>query len=429
MKSPSVPNFLKEKRNRHVLENIVSLSILQMANYILPLLTLPYLVRVLGVEKYGLIIFSQAFVQFFIFFTDYGFDLTATREISIHRHDGDKVSRIYSAVMIVKLLILVVSLLMVILLVLLFSKFREHSTLYFFTFGWVVGHVLFPQWFFQGMEKMKYMALLNIFSKLVFTILIFVFIKSANDYLYQPLLLSLAFISSGLIAQYKVRKDFGVHFVMPGITAVKSQFYEGWHVFLSTMSISVYTISNTIILGLLTSNVYVGYFAVADKLIYAAKMLITPIKQALFPMMSKKFNESKDVGLKIAKKLLKIICVITFSESMALLLFSGLIIKAVMGGEYPESILVLRIMSFLPFILGINSVLGLQVMLPLEYKKQFSYIFITAGALNTLLAFILVPLFKDIGIAVAVVVTETFVASAMYIFLKSKNIDLFKKLS
>ncbi len=422
-----IHHFLKSKGNRIFLENIASLSVLQVASYLLPLLTFPYLVRVLGIGKFGLLVFAQEFVKYFIVLSDYGFDFTATREISIHRDDGRKISRIFSTVMAVKLLILIIGFFVMILLVLLFAKLREHTALYLLTFGWAVGHALFPQWFFQGMEKMKYIALLNIFAKLFFTITIFIFVKSANDYLYQPLLYSLGFIFSGLIAQYKVRKDFNVRFVMPAFKDVKRQLADGWHVFLSTVSVSIYTTSNTIILGILTSTVYVGYFAVADKLVYAAKILITPIKQALFPVMSKKFNESRQIGLKIARKVLKIVCAITFSESIGLFLCAGFLVKAVLGTECPQAVLALRIMSFLPFIIGINNVLGAQVMLPMAYNKAFSYIIMAAAGLNTGLAFALVPRLKHVGTALAIVATETFIAGAMHLFLKSEKADLFSQ--
>ncbi len=185
MKNISILDKIKRLTNtedkKRLLSNFFSLSVLQGANYILPLITLPYLVRVLGPERYGLIAFAQAFIRYFSILTDYGFNLSATREISIHRNNAQKVSEIFSSVMIIKLGLLFLSFVIMSILVFSFWKFRQDWLIYYLTFGMVVGQVLFPVWFFQGMERMKYITFLNITAKLIFTIAIFVFIRQASD--------------------------------------------------------------------------------------------------------------------------------------------------------------------------------------------------------------------------------------------------------
>ena len=193
----SMFSIILEGDKKRVFHNFVYLYLVRIANYILPLLTVPYLVRVLGPGKYGLLAFAQAFIQYFMILTDYGFSASATREISVNSSDPLKVSRIFSSVMAIKTFLMILSFSVLSLAILIFGKFRSNSLVYFYTFGIVLGDLLFPVWFFQGMEKMKYITLRNIVAKIIFTASIFIFIRKPSDYIYVPLINSLGFLITG----------------------------------------------------------------------------------------------------------------------------------------------------------------------------------------------------------------------------------------
>ena len=418
--------FQSEDRKR-LLENFLSLSVLQGANYILPLITLPYLVRVLGPEKFGLIAFAQSFIQYFNILTDYGFNLSATREISIYRDNKEKISEIFSSVMIIKFGLLVLSFIIMSVIVFSFEKFKKDWLIYYLTFGMVLGQILFPVWFFQGMERMKYITILNIVAKGIFTICIFIFIRKMADYLYVPLINSTGLLVAGGLSLRIVSKDFGIKFILPSFKAIKHQLKEGWHIFISTVAISLYTTSNTFILGLFTNNTIVGYYAAAEKIIKAVQGLLSPISQTVYPHISKLASESKERALNFIRKLVKIVGGISFVISFSIFIFANFVVNILLGPQYQQSIIVLRILAFLPFIIGLSNIFGIQTMLTFNLKQAFSKILISAGLLNIVLALILAPLYQHIGISIAVLTTEIFVTLSMFFYLKKKGIKIFEK--
>lgn len=401
--------------------NIFSLGVLQGANYILPLLTLPYLVRVLGPEYFGLLAFATATITYFVLITDYGFNLSATRQISIHRDDKDKVNEIFSSVMMIKTALMVVSFLLMSLLVFGFEKFSEHWEVYFITFGMVIGQVLFPVWLFQGMERMKYITYLNIGAKTFFTICIFIFVQDQSDYLMVPLFTALGFIVAGVWSLFLVKKTFDVHFKWQAFETLKYQLAEGWHVFFSSMAISLYTISAAFILGLFTNNTVVGYFAAADKIVQAVKGLYTPVSQAIYPLISKKMNDDKQAGLEFVGKVTWIIGSGMFIISVILFIFAEPIILLLLGKQYQQSVLLLQIMVFLPFIIALSNMFGVQTMLNLGYKQAFSRILVTAAILGVGLSFVFVPKFEALGSVWTVLSVEIFVTVTMFLFLKFRK--------
>lgn len=412
------------KDKRKLLSNFFSLAILQGTNYILPLITLPYLVRVLGPGQYGLIAFAQAFIQYFVLITDYGFNLTATREISIHKENKHKVSKIFSIVMFIKLNFMIISFIAMLIIVLLVDKFTADLWIYIFTFGTVVGNVLIPIWFFQGMEKMKFITALNILAKLLSTISIFVFINSADDILMVPLINASSFIFSGILALLIIFMKFKIKISIPNKREIKQQLFEGWHVFISQIAVSLYTISNTFILGVFTNNTIVGYYASGEKLVKAVQGLIQPISQTIYPHISKLASNSKREAIRFISKAFYFVGFITLIMSSILLFFAEPIVSLVLGNQYTNSIIVVQILSFLPFIIGLSNILGIQTMLTFNYKKEFSKIIITSSILNLVIAFIMVNVMSYIGISLSVLFTEVLVTVCMFIFLYKKGIRM-----
>ena len=183
-------NIISHPEHKILLKNTFSLSILQFANYVLPLITIPYVVRVIGPDKFGLISFAQAFATYFLLVVNYGFDLSATREISSNRDNKNTLVRIYSNVLFTKAFLFTLCTLIFTSLIFLIPKFRENILVFIVSYLIVAGYVLFPTWLFQGLEKLYITSIFNFIVKLLFTIGIFIFVRNKNDFYLVPLLRS-----------------------------------------------------------------------------------------------------------------------------------------------------------------------------------------------------------------------------------------------
>ena len=418
--------FTRTLVRKRLTKNFISLSILQALNYLLPLATLPYLVRVLGPEKFGLYSFAQAFVGYFVILTNYGFILSATREISINRENKKRINEIFSSVIVVKFILAILSLIILSLLLIFIPRFRNDWLLYIFTFGAVLGDILFPVWFFQGMERMKYITILKVLSRGIYTICIFIFIRDMNDYIFVPLIYATGSFIAGVLSLGIVFRNFKLKFTLPNLEILKHRFREGWHVFISTISISLYTTSNVFILGLFTNNTIVGYYSVVEKIVRAMREMLTPVSQTVYPYISKLATDSKQKALHFIRKLVLIVGTGSFIISILLFIFAGYIINIFFGNQYQQSIIILRILAFLPFLISLTNIFGIQTMLTFNFKKAYSKIFIAAGLLNIFLTLVLVQFYQHIGVSIALIITEIIIMVSMLFYLERIGIKIFR---
>ena len=414
------------QRNGRVVTNFLSLSTVQCANYLAPLIVLPYLFRVLGPSKYGLIEFARAINVYFVVLTDYGFSLSATREVSVHRDDPQRVSEVFSAVMLLKLLLVVFSFLMLTILVLGVPRLRADWPVYFLSFGHVIGMWLFPIWLSQGLERMRHIAVLNVTTRLLAIVLIFALVRDEGDYVYVPLLNSLGYILAGAAGLVLALRRFGVWFCIPSMDSLTREFRDGWHLFLSKMATMLYTTSNAVILGLLTNNTFVAYYAAGDKIVRAVQGLQYPLSQAVFPHVGRLASQSKQAALEFVAVVMKILCGVMLLMSAALFVGAPYVARLLLGEQFQAGVPVIRILAFLPFITGLSNIFGIQIMANFGLRKLLTRILLAAGILSLVLAVSLATPWRHVGMAVVTLVTETFVTVALYIGLRRNGLDVWR---
>ena len=368
---------------KRLLSNFFSLSLLQLFTYVLPLLTLPYLVRVLGTEKFGLVMFAQAFIIFFNILVDYGFNLSATREVAVNRESKEKLTEIFSSVMSIKFILIVISFAILSIVIFLFDNFSDNIDLFYLTFLWVIGQALFPVWYFQGLEKMKYITIVNVTSKVIFTIAIFIFIKDESDYILVPILNGLGFIIGGILSLRIVYKDFNQDFKIQSFKTLTLYFKESSQFFLSRISSVGYSNVNTFLAGILFSPVFVTYYYLADKAVSVILSLFTPVVQTIYPYLAKKYNYSFFV------KLLSILILVSLLVVSLGYLFGDLI-SIILLNEI--NIIFLNLFHVILPIIPISTLyvmLGAPLLLARGFKKEFNLSIIYGFVIHLLLLSIL----------------------------------------
>ena len=386
--------------NSQVLKNMTWLTVLQFANYLIPLLIIPYIVRVLGVEIFGKVTYAQNIISYFTLTINFGFDYSATREIAINKADKNARERIFWSVLKQKTILLLLSFAGLLILYFTFSRVNDDFTLYLFIFLMNVGVVLFPAWFFQGMEEMGKMAICNVLIKGGGLILTLLLVKSSADYLAYPLLTSLAYVIFGAGAIIYVIKHYDIQYTKSNKTVDKNIFSKSLPIFLNNLFVSGYTIANLTILGFYHSNHDIAIYGGAQKIIMAILMLTSmPVNIAIFPKISREFELSQINGLRILKKALCVVALLLIIFCLWTYLLSSLFVNVLLGSEFSESINLLKLFSVLPFLVTIASLLTVQGLYGMRLQKYAPFVGLFIGVFSIMLNMIYIPIYGTMAAA------------------------------
>jgi len=411
-------HMAEPEERKVVMKNFASLSALQTLTYLLPVIILPYLFRVLGPERFGLIAFAQAFVQYFMILTDYGFSISATKEISLCREEHSRVCAVFSSVMLVKLALAFLSLIALGAIVYFVPRFREDWMVYIFSFGAVVGNTLFPVWFFQGTEKMRYIAEVNILGGIVMVAFIFFFVRGPEDYLMVPFINSTIYLITGSLGLYVVFRKFGVSFRFPGYNNIRQQLKAGWDIFISIVAINAYTTTRIFTVGLLTGNTITGLYSIAERIANLIQTFpLISFSQALFPRLSKIFHKNKLKALEIMQRVQHIAIIISLICMPLIFFFARYIVRLVCGYDYPPTVLSLRLLLIAAFFVTSNA-FRVQFLLVCGKTHIYSRIHVVMALVGLPLIFLMIYSFSYVGAAIATVIIEGGIFTITYFTVK-----------
>jgi PST family polysaccharide transporter len=269
--------------DKTIIKNISSLFSIRMAGYIIPLFTLPYLVRVLEPIGYRTLAFSLAIVQYFIIAVNYGFDLSATQKIAQSGGDKLTVSIIYWNVLAVRILIAFFGFIFLLFLSTVIDEIDLIFPILLCTYIAVFGAALFPQWLFQGKEQLGVISLIHIVLQLILIPFIFIFVNNSNDIWIATLLSSMPSIMIVIFSTYLMIKRNWITLCLPSFNGIKNELKDGWQLFLASAAISLYTTSTIVILGSIAGPISVAVYVSANKLLKAAQGIYAPISASFYP--------------------------------------------------------------------------------------------------------------------------------------------------
>lgn len=411
-----------------LIKNFTSLSIVQVVNFIFPLITIPYVSRIIGPEGYGIINYSTAFVGYFTIVIAYGFDLTATRRIAKLKEDNiSEINNIISQVITSRILLFIFSSVVFFISLYLVPSIFQNNLVSLILFLGCISNVISPQFVFQGLQSLRIYAKISFVRGILNTLLIFLLVKQSEDYIIIASLTSFFAIGVNFFLILYAFRKFNLRYTFISLKSSIKFIYNDRIVFFSTVVISLYTSTNIFILGFFVNITEVGFYTTSHNFLNIVNaVLAMPLSSALFPYISKAFSISKTEGINTVQKITPVVFYLTLTASIGLFFLAPFLVKIIYGVEFLNAIISLRIISFLPFIIGMSNLLGIQLMLNLGMDKLFLYTTSIASFLGILLSVIMSKNYGYIGAAWNCLIIEIFVTLLMYFIMKSKGVDIIK---
>lgn len=400
-------------------KNAVSLAFVQLINFLTPLATLPYVLRTLGPNEYGKVIFYQAVAQYFSIFVDFGFQLSATKAIATAQGDSRSLAQYAITVQTCRSLLALLSVLVWIGIFLIFPEARQDSAIFLSCLLAVIGTLLTPMWLFAGLGRVGTAAMVVAVTKICAIPLTFLFVNHENDAWRFALANSISVVAGGVSCCLLITRWKLINFWAPPTGRdIRTTFEDGWHYFITVAAAAFYSTTNPILLGLVTSSTQVAYFGAADRIRTIALAPLQPISNAYFPVLSRLFASDDRAASSLLRRLF--VLLVGGSAIIALVLFLGApsIVYFVMGKKYSSAIPVLQIMALVPILIATNTALGPLAILAMGLKRQGSRIILFCGAGNLVLLAFFGKNYGALGAAASLFITEAMVAICLAITLR-----------
>lgn len=406
---------------KRLIENVAFLYVVHASNYLIPLVTIPFLTSRLGIAGYGDYVMAIAICVYFIILTDFGFNLSTTREISLTSIESPKISKIISSTLVAKSILLLICL--VIASILYFALKNEYNWIkyIYIPFLNVVAAVITPLWYYQGTEQLKLYSIFQLIPKLLQIPLILILVQNSGDVVLALSIISFTNCLTGTLCMFHIFSIRSIPFVIPSRIEIVNRYKSSTKQFYSIASTTFLLNSGLVLLGIFSSTKQVAIYSVAEKLIRPFQNAINPMYQSLYPYLTKAYNR-KDTNK--ASLLLKVTAIqgsIVTLMSITLFFASDALINSLFGTEFSASISIFKILAFIPMAVGFSNVFGIQTLLPLGLNKQFMTSILIGGVVNITLVALFTKQYGGVAIAFSLLTAEAIIAVLMLIQILNTN--------
>jgi PST family polysaccharide transporter len=368
--------------------------------------------------------FASAYIAYFTLLIGFGFDLTATRRVARNPDDAENRNKVFSEVFISQSLLLFVSAICFIISFFFVPQLNQEKAVAIFTFLTCFATLFTQNWLFQAMQDLPKVAILNFLTKVLFTVIILATIHKKSDYVWQPLATSIAQVSVAVVSFFWSIKKYNLKLERVKIKDCIRLLWTDKSFFLSLCVVNLYSSTSVVILGIFQNSTQVGYYTAGQKLILILQALISvPLATALFPYMGKAFGESYEKGLKIAQQLIPIVFVLTALAGIVIFTGSPLFIEFFYGAKFSAAVKICRILAFIPMLIGLNTILGIHIMMNLKLDSVFFGITCVGAVVGVILNIILVRTIGYAGPAYTWLFVELLNFTLLYIMLRRRNIE------
>ncbi|MBD5399780.1 MAG: oligosaccharide flippase family protein [Treponema sp.] len=323
---------------RTLAKNTVMLYVMQISGYVFPLLTFPYLTRVLGAEKYGMVVFANSIMSYFTIFIEFGFLISGTNSCSLVSNDKTKLGTITVGIIMAKGLLVVVGFFALQICCRFVPKIRKEYLFYNLSFIGIFLTIFLPDYLFRGIEKMSIITYRVVASKAAYTVLIFACIHNESNYLFVPVATIGSNLFAVILTWIEIIKKKIIKLCKVPFTDMLKYLKESSLFFLSRIASSFYTSLNTVLLGSKFSSASVGEYGVANTLTNTMRSLLSPISDSIYPYMIKEKN------FKLVRKILLILEPVIIICCVVLWIVAKPFVRIVCGEGYENAVPMLRLM-------------------------------------------------------------------------------------
>lgn len=393
--------------------NFIMNAILTASAFIFPLITYPYVSRVLGPENIGKVSFATSVVYYFSMFAQLGIPTYGISVCARIRDDKEKLSRTMQEIMIINLVMTAIVYLVFAASLICVPRLREEKTLFLVMGVTILFNTIGVEWLYKALEQYSYITTVSILFKLVSVAAMFGFVHTRSDYIAYGGISILAATGSGLLNFIRLRRF--VYLKPVGNYNLKRHFKAILVFFAMSVATTIYTNLDTVMLGFIKTDTDVGYYNTAVKVKNVLCSLVTSLGTVLLPRMSCLAEEEKwDEFYSLVKKALNFVLLISLPLMVFFIIFANESILLLSGSMFLPAKLPMQIITPTIVLIGITNVLGIQVLVPLGREKQVLYSEIAGAVINLILNSALIPSFASSGAAIGTLAAEFVVLAVQY---------------